>query len=106
MRALRDVGRHLVLVIRAVLALAGGLGRRAGLLLEFEPVAVPGELLETVTLDMLRVGQADRADALRGQAFVDLVEVVADQLLLGVGGLALVRLARVLAGRVVQAVPA
>jgi hypothetical protein len=75
MRALRDVGRHLVLALRAVLthrgvralrvalALAGGLGRNADLILEFELVAVPGELLQTVTLNMLGVGQADRADA-------------------------------------------
>ena len=45
-------------------------------------------------------------DALPGQPLVDLVEVVADQLLLGVGDLALVRFASVLEGGVVDAIPA
>ena len=68
--------------------------------------AVPGGLVQAVTLDMVRVGQADRPDSLSREPPVDLVEVVADQLLLGVGDLALVRLAGVLEGGVIQAVPA
>jgi hypothetical protein len=47
--------------------------------LEFEfAVAVPGELLQAVTLDVIRVGEADRPQPLRGQPLVDRVEMVAD----------------------------
>src|SRR5215470_3366428 len=83
----------------------------AGLVAFAEPelelqVALPGQVLQAVPLDMLRIGEADRPQPLPGQPLVDLVKMVADQLLLGVGDLALVRFARVLAGRVVEAVPA
>src|ERR1700730_16988338 len=37
----------------------------------------PDQLLEAVALDMLAIGQADRPESLRGQPFVDLVEVLA-----------------------------
>ena len=53
---------------------------------------------------MLRIGEADCPEPLPGQSFVDLGEVVADELLLDVGGLALVRLAGMLERRVVDAV--
>ena len=62
--------------------------------------------MQAVTVDMVRVGEVYRPDALPGQPLVDLVEVVADQLLLGVGDLALVRFASVLEGGVVDAIPA
>ena len=55
---------------------------------------------------MVRIGHADRPQALVGEPQVDLVEMVADQLLLGVGDLALVWLAGVLQGRVIEAIPA
>jgi DNA processing protein len=67
--------------------------------------AVPGDLLQSVALDVLGVGHTDRALPLGGEPLVDLVQVLADQLLLGVGDLALVRLARVLQRGVVQPVP-
>src|SRR6202011_4840950 len=102
-RRRRPSARHSVL--EAYLAPAACLGLDAGLGLvraaEFElelNVAVPGELLQVVTLDMIRIGEADGPESLGSQPFVYLVEVVADELLLGVGGLALVRLAGVLEG--------
>src|SRR5690242_6253943 len=93
--ASRDLGVHLVLDVRLVCELE----------LELQ-VAVPGQVLQPVPLDVLRIAEADHPQALTGQPLVDLVEMVADQLLLGVGDLSLVRLARMLAGRVVEPVPA
>jgi len=86
-------------------------GPGAGLVAFAEPelelqVAFPGQVLQAVPLDMLRVGEADRAQPLPGQPLVDLVEMISYQLLLAIGDLALVRLARVLAGGVVEAIPA
>jgi len=54
---------------------------------------------------VLRLAEADGPEPLPGQPLVDLVQVVVDQLLLGVGDLALVRLARVLKGRVIEGSP-
>src|SRR5438105_2377314 len=93
--ASRDLGVHLVLDVSLI----------AESELELQ-VAVPGQVLQAVPLDVLRVGEADHPKTLPGQPLVDLVEMVADQLLLGVGDLPLVRLARVLAGRIVEPVPA
>src|SRR5438552_7801665 len=93
--ASRDLGVHLVLDVRLVSEPE----------LELQ-VAVPGQVLQPVPFDVLRIAEADHPQALAGQPLVDLVEMVADQLLLGVRDLSLVRLACVLAGRVVEPVPA
>ncbi len=86
------------------LALPGG---DLGLVFELELAgAVPGELLQAITLDVIRVGQADRPHPLSRQPLVDLVEMITDQPFFGVGGLALVWLAGVFQGRVVKAVTA
>ena len=61
---------------------------------------------QAITVDMVRIGGAYGSDALPSQPLVDLVELVADQLLFGVGDPALVRLAGVLEGGVVDAIPA
>jgi len=87
------------------------LGRGAALILGLEVelelrVAFPGKPLQAVTLDMVRVGQADRPEPLRGEPCVDLVEVVSHQLLLGIGRLALVGLAGVLQRGVVETITA
>jgi hypothetical protein len=57
--------------------------------------ALRGELPQAVPLHVPGVGQADRPEALRGEPLVDLVEMLADQPLLRVRGLAPVRLAGV-----------
>jgi DNA processing protein len=112
--ALRDLSRHLV--VEVDLAAQVGLvadtaaARRAlifvaELELEFR-IALPGQLLQAVALNVLGIGEADRPQPLGGQPLVDLVQMVADQLLLRIGDLPLVRLAGMLAGRVVEAFPA
>src|ERR1700759_5217700 len=93
--ASRDLGVQAVLGVRVV----------AESELELQ-IALPGQVLQAVPLDVLRVGQADHPKTLPGQPLVDLVEMLADQDLLGVGDLPLVRLARVPASRVVEPVPA
>src|SRR6266852_2000599 len=93
--------------LRLNLALEAGFAVEVTLVFEVEfklNVAIPGELLQVVTLDVIRIGEADGPEPKGGQPLVDLVEVVADELLLGVGGLALVRLAGVLEGGVVETI--
>ena len=53
-------------------------------------------------IEMLGIRPADRAQPLADQPLVDLVQVIADQLLLGLRDLALVRFPGVLEGRVVD----
>jgi hypothetical protein len=61
-----------------------------------------GHVLEAVPLGVRRVGRVDRPQAVGREALVDLGEVLDDQLLLGVGDPALMRLARVLRRAVVE----
>ena len=63
--------------------------------------ARPGELGQAVPLDVLGVSETDRPQPLGGEPVVDLVEMLLDQRLLLIGGLAPVRLAGVLQRRVV-----
>ncbi len=86
----------------ALLARSPGACSRLGLL--GPGLSFPGELRQAVPLHVLGVGEADRPQILRGQPLVDLVQMLADQPLLRIGGLALVRLARVLERRVVDPV--
>src|ERR1700761_9207009 len=93
-------GQGLVLLGHEVLvALTGQLLDRQGVLLA---QLLAGQVGQAIALDVVGVGQADRAQPLADQPVVDLVEVLLDQLPLGVGDLALVWLARVLQARVVD----
>ena len=116
-RALRDLSGHLV--VEGELAVQVGLVPDtldvpstpgvclvlidvAKFELEFR-VTLPGQPLQAVALDVLRIGKADRPQPLGGEPLVDLVQMVADQLLLPIGDLALVWLAGVLACRIIEA---
>jgi hypothetical protein len=108
-RLLRHLELGLVLGVGFDLSFGLGvklnLGRYLGVVSEYQfKIALSGELLQAVTLDMVGIGEADRPESLPGQPLVDLGEMVADELLLGVCGLALVRFACVLQGRVVEAI--
>ncbi|HWG02183.1 MAG TPA: glycosyltransferase 87 family protein [Trebonia sp.] len=70
------------------------------------PGASAHEFLKAVPLDVLGVLEADRPQSLGGQPLVDLVEVLLDEQLFRVGGLAPVRLAGVLERGVVHAIGA